>query len=145
MVSRKVSLRAIASLCDEIGPEDGVDPRHIRRERLGSGKQRKEQKAKQVCKEAEVTVQLALSALLDEALQELRVNRVEPAPDSRRLLVVLEARSNSTHMTEHEAGEALRKVERRLRMDLASALHRKRVPSLTFAFVGLGEGRANDD
>lgn len=142
MTSRRMSLRAIASLCAVAGPEDGVDPRHGRRK--GSGR-KKEKKAKQVCKQAEVTVQLALNVLLDEALQDLRVVRVEPAPDSRRLLVVVAPRSGSTRMTEHDAAEVVRKVEGLLRTELASALHRKRVPSLTFAFVGMWEDERHED
>lgn len=142
MASRKMSLRAIAALCDEIGPEDGVDPRRIRRRKRGS---KKDKKAKQVSRQAEVTIQLTLGSLLDDALQDLRVVRVEPAPDSRRLRVLLEPRHSRPLMTERDAAEALQKAERLLRMEVASALHRKRAPSLTFAFVGMREGGRDED
>ena len=84
MNSRKISLRAIAALCDEVGPEDGVDPRQVRRT---PHRRKKDKKAKQVSRQAEMTVQLTLGALLDEALEDLRVVRVEPAPDSRPYVV----------------------------------------------------------
>jgi len=136
MTSRKMSLRAIAALCDEVGPEDGVDPRRIRRRKRGN---KSNKKAEQVSRQAEVTVHLTLGALLDDALQELRVVRVEPAPDSRRLRVVVEPRPGHASMTEREAVEAVRRVEGLLRREVASALHRKRAPSLTFAFLGMRE------
>jgi len=136
MTSRKMSLRAIAALCDEIGPEDGVDPRRIRRRKRGS---KKDEKAKQVSRQAEVTVQLTLGTMLDDALEDLRVVRVEPAPDSRRLRVVVEPKTRPPIMTEREAADVVQKVERLLRMEVAAALHRKRAPSLTFAFVGMLE------
>lgn len=142
MESRKKSLRAIAALCDEIGPEDGEDPRRITRRRAGA---KKERKAKQVSKQAEVTVQLAMGALLDEAFRELRVVRVEPAPDSRRLLVVIGPRFDGTRVTEHHAAEIVRKAEPLLRRDVAAALHRKRAPSLVFRFVGMAEGERDED
>jgi ribosome-binding factor A len=142
MTSRKVSLRAIAALCDELGPDDGVDPRRIRR---GRRKRKKDGKARQVSRQAEVTVELTLGALLDDALQGLRVVRVEPAPDSRRLLVVLGPRDGSAEMTEDEAAAAVRKVEGRLRREVARALHRKRAPSLAFGFVGMREGEPHGD
>jgi ribosome-binding factor A len=136
-----MSLRAIAALCDEMGPEDGVDPHRIRRRKRGN---KKNKKAEQVSRQAEVTIQLVLGALLDDALQDLRVVCVEPAPDSRRLRVLLEPRRGRPPMAEREAAEALRKVERLLRMKVASALHRKRAPSLTFAFVGMREDDRDD-
>ena len=142
MTSRKVSLRAIAALCDKVGPDDGVDPRRIRR---GRARRKKDKKAKQVSRQAEVTVQLALGGLLDEVLQDLRVIRVEPAPDSRRLLVVIGPRNGSTRVTEHEAAGVVQKVERILRREVASALHRKRAPSLTFALVGMREEEGHED
>lgn len=142
MTSRKMSLRAIASLCDEIGPEDGLDPRRSRRGRTGRKKKRK---ARQVSKEAEVTVRLTLGALVDDAFHDLRVVRVEPAPDSRRLLVVLGPRYGPVGLTEAEATGVVRKVEHRLREEVARALHRKRAPSLTFAFVGMREGDPDGD
>ena len=142
MNSRKISLRAIAALCDEVGPEDGVDPRQVRRT---PHRRKKDKKAKQVSRQAEMTVQLTLGALLDEALEDLRVVRVEHAPDSRRLLVVLGPRGSSTSTTEADAAEVVQKVEQHLRREVAAAIHRKRAPSLTFAFVGMREDERHDD
>jgi len=140
MASRKMSLRAVVALCDEIGPEDGVDPRRARRRKSG---RKKDRKARQVGRQAEVTVQLSLGALWDEALEELRVVRVEPAPDSRRLRVVVGPGDGATRMTERDAAEVIARIERHLRMAVASALHRKRAPSLTFAFIGMREDDAH--
>jgi ribosome-binding factor A len=142
MTSRKMSLRAIAALCDEIGPEDGVDPRRVRHRKRNT---KKDRKAEQVSRQAEVAVRLTLGALFDDALEGVRVVRVEPAPDSRRLRVVLEQTTSPPEMTAREVAQVVERVDRILRMEVASALHRKRAPSLTFAFVGMREEEQDEE
>lgn len=132
-------MKEIASLVDEIGPEDGVDPRHGRR--AASRKNRRNRKVWQLCKQASVALELALYALDDPELRELRVARVEPAPDASRLLAVVCPARGST-LTEELALAALSRAEGPLRSAVAKAIHRKRAPALTFAFVdGLGGDR----
>lgn len=133
MKSRRRRLREIASLCDEIGPEDGVDPRRLRRGSKPSSKRNR--KTWQLCKQASVAIELALAALRDEELIELRLVRVEPAPDASRLLVVVCPAPSSSTTTEAEALEALQRARGPLRAEVAKTIHRKRAPTLTFAFV----------
>jgi ribosome-binding factor A len=136
MTSRRKSLREIASLVDEIESEDGVDPRHTRR--TSSRTIERNRKIWQLCKQAAVALELALYTLDDPELGELRVARVEPAPDASRLLaVVCPARGATT--TEDSALAALSRAEGPLRAAVAKAIHRKRAPGLTFGFVdGVG-------
>lgn len=132
-------MKEIASLVDEIGPGDGVDPRHSRR--AASRKGKRSRKAWQLCKQASVALELALYALDDPDLRELRVVRVEPAPDASRLLVVVCPAREST-VTEEAAMSALARAEGALRSAVAKAIHRKRTPTLAFGFVeGLGGER----
>jgi ribosome-binding factor A len=132
MKSRRESLRAIASLCDTIGPEDGIDPRHIRR---GEPRTRSERKVRQLCKQAEVALHLAFGAVGDIDLNDLLVERVEPAPDASRLLVVVRPSDPESDMTEALALEAVTRAGGLLRDAVSAAIHRKRMPVLTFGFA----------
>ena len=138
MSSRKTSLREIASLCDVPGPEDGVDPRSIAR---GSSRKKKVaiRKDRQLCREAEVTLRLALSELRDEASDGLAVVRVEPAPDAGHLRVCVAVAPGTGVDRSAERPEdleaLLERVEGGLRAAVASAIHRKRAPRLSFVLV----------
>ena len=134
MTSRKASLRAIASLCDEIGPGDGVDPRLTHG--ASSRKKKKEhQKNSQLCKQAEVAVQLALNGLGDERVEGLAVVAVEADLNATRLIILLGAAREGSSINEAEACEALATATGLLRAAVAAAIHRKRAPSLTFRFL----------
>ncbi len=131
MTTRRASLRAIAALCDEIGPEDGVDPRHVRRGR-SKEKEGRRRRARQLCSQAEEAVHLAIGCLGDDGLRGLRVVGIEPAPDSSRLLVEVEVEAGDDEEVLGDARKALGRAEGVLRAAVASAVHRKRAPELTF-------------
>ena len=76
----------------------------------------------------------------DEALLDISVERVEPAPDASRLLVMLRQASRSAH-TRAEIQTALERVRGKLRADVARAITRKRAPELAFALLGPAEVR----
>jgi ribosome-binding factor A len=137
MKSRRESLRAIASLCDSIGPEDGIDPRRSRR---GGSRKKSTMKTRQLCKQVEIALYLAFAELGDDDLSELNVQRVEPAPDASRLLVVVTPLDPESDMTEAQALEALGGAEGLLRISVTAAIHRKRVPGLTFEFAPNTDG-----
>lgn len=134
MTSRKASLRAIASLCDEIGPEDGIDPRLLAR---GSSRKSKKEHRKtlQLRRQAEVAIQLVLDELGDDGLQGLAVTRVETDTNAGRLIVLLRPTSAESTTHEVEALEALARASGVLRSAVAFAIHRKRAPILTFRLV----------
>jgi ribosome-binding factor A len=77
----------------------------------------------------------------DPLLRELIVEAVEPAPDSTRVLITVSLPCESRF----GYGEILNRLLRatgRLRTEIAAAIHRKRVPELTFRVVGRGEVRS---
>ncbi|MBL8799472.1 MAG: ribosome-binding factor A, partial [Planctomycetia bacterium] len=74
-------------LCTQTGPEDGIDPRYLRRDPTG---QRGGRKTLQLCKQVERALGLVLAAECgDPVLQGLQVIAVEPAPSSARLLITV--------------------------------------------------------
>ncbi len=137
MNSKKHFKKDWSSLCAEVGPDDGVDPcRYFKtgfRKKAGH-------KDDQLCKQVERALSLALQGeARREELQKLDVLRVEPAPDSAHLLVVVTA--THSEISAREALVLLGQAYGWLRCQVASAIHRKKVPELTFRFVEGGEER----
>lgn len=128
MNAKDPSRKDLLSACSEVGPEDGLDPRldgRPVRERV------KNRKALQLCAQIADTLNEVLAGECgDDLLRELAVVSVHPAPDSSRLLVTLAAPADGPPV------EALRQrldhAAGKLRSDVAAAIHRKRVPLLTF-------------
>lgn len=76
--------------CEEIGEDDGVDPREFFRKT--ASKRSDNRKARQLCRQVAETLELVLSGdCHEEILQTLHVVSVEPAPDASRLLVTLQS------------------------------------------------------
>jgi ribosome-binding factor A len=76
----------------------------------------------------------------DELLSELMVEAVEPAPDSTRVLVTVSVQAGNA--TFSDVSQRLHRASGRLRAEIATAIHRKRVPELAFRVVGRGEVRS---
>ena len=132
MASRKRDPGA-RSVCAQVHDDDGVPPRLTRRERpraaAGQGR-----KTAQLCAQ----VRRALHGLIgpgnaDPALEGLRVEDVEPAPDSSRLRVIVSAPGNAGPDGIAAARLRLAALTPRLRFEVAGAISRKRVPELCFA------------
>jgi len=101
----------------------------------GSG--REGRKAKQLCRQVAQTLDLVLSGdCRDELLQCLHVLSVVPAPNSSRLLVVVKASLPEAEFDRAAIMAELESQSGRLRAEVATAIHRKRVPILTFHVVG---------
>jgi len=131
MKSRKQWLKEVASLCAEIGPEDGVDPRQVFHQ---TTRKQSHRKTYQVCKQAEKTLNLVLaSESVDPLLRELVVRTVEPAPDSAHLLVIVEV--DLTTQSEHEVREAFERANGQLRSAIAMDINRKRAPQISFRLI----------
>jgi ribosome-binding factor A len=127
MKSRKQYLKEIATLCAEIGPEDGINPRTLFHK---SARKKTDRKAYQVCKQAAKTLNMVMS--LEPLLRELRVGSVEPDPDSSHLLVYVEPSTPHQLLDEHQVLEALQRARGHLRSAVATAINRKRAPQLSF-------------
>jgi ribosome-binding factor A len=126
---RRFTAKLMPVLASETGPEDGVDPRNLPRYARGKVANRK---ALQLCREVERTLGTLLAGGCgDSLLHDLLVQSVVPAPDSTRLLVTL----SYSGPTAVEAGEVLTRLHRAyglLRSEVAAAIHRRKVPDLTF-------------
>jgi len=132
MKSRTKWLKEVVSLCGEVGPEDGVDPRTL----FHKPRKKTHRKTYQVCKQAEKTLNLVLAGeSTDPVLRELFVCAVEPNPNSTHLLVIVEANEAVAPLNENEVLEALQRAGGRLRSALATALNRKRTPQISFRYV----------
>jgi ribosome-binding factor A len=123
--------------CDEIEPDDGVDPRTFFRK---PSRKRTNRKALQLCGQIAQT----LSSLLawesgDELLRSLSVEAAEPAPDSTRVLVTVSVPANVGDVNRGRVLEHLHRATGMLRTEVAAAIHRKRVPELIFHVVRRGE------
>ena len=105
-----------------------------------SRKKRADQKTAQLCRQVFRTLSVEIGMADDDALLDLSVDGVEPAPDASRLLVMLRQTSRSAH-TRAEIQTALERVRGKLRADVARAITRKRAPELAFALLGPAEVR----
>jgi len=126
---RRFSGKPMPVLASETGPEDGIDPRTLPRHARGKVANRK---ALQLCREVERTLGTLLAGGCgDSLLHDLLVQSVVPAPDSTRLLVTLSFLGPAAV----EAGEVLTRLQRAyglFRGEVAAAIHRRKVPDLTF-------------
>jgi ribosome-binding factor A len=97
---------------------------------FGSADDRKlERKERQLCRQVQEAVSEALAGIEDDVLLDVWVCSVEPAPDAGRLAIVVEAPSR---VSPDEVLTRLDKFAGLLRGEVASAITRKRVPTLTF-------------
>jgi ribosome-binding factor A len=125
------------SSCNEIGPEDGADPRIFFRKR---SEQKTNRKALQLCREVQRTLSNVLSwEQGDDLLRSLQVESVVPAPDSSHLLVTVYLQAGSTEGGLEQIQQRLRRITGTLRAEIAAAVSRRRVPELTFRVVGATE------
>ncbi len=129
--------------CDELGPEDGVDPRILfRRE----SREKRGYKDHQLCKQVFRTINYWLSEHPSQGwAAEMYVSAVTPGPDAGRLQVAV-AFGRSLTLDEAEAAVAqLRKHGATLRWEVAQAIVRKRVPELAFVLSSSPDNGEEDE
>jgi ribosome-binding factor A len=88
-------------------------------------------KALQLCKQVAETLNLTLAGCADSLLNDLLVVDVRPAPDSTRLLVLVQ----SATQTKYSQPDVLQHLERArglLRQEVARQIHRRKTPDLVF-------------
>jgi ribosome-binding factor A len=99
-------------------------------DRLSSAGRQGERKARQLCRQVQRALNLALADRSgDDALNDLFVEEVSPAPDCGHLLVHVVIPGDRPIT---EALGALRRDAPRLRSEVAMAITRKRAPELSF-------------
>ena len=134
----------MSAVCDEIGPDDGVDPRELAKAKMkqhrsinpapkGVGR-----KARQLGRQVAETLDSVLAGdSRDETLSGLRVVSVTPAPDASRLLVTVAPRPpfDPQRFDPVEILARLGRASGWLRTEVAAAVTRRKAPVLTFRFV----------
>jgi len=136
MTPRPPSRKRLRSLCAEVHPDDGADPRVSSRK--GDSRKKPGHKALQLCRQ----VAEALDALLADAapLRDLAVVEVTPAPDASRLLATLAVRTPDGPVDPAPILASLGRASGRLRAGVAASITRKRAPLLAFRLVQLLPG-----
>lgn len=130
-LSKKERERAMKQMCGVINGDDAIDPKHyFYNKRKSKDKYRK---AFQLCRQVADTLQLVLTGN-DPMLDGLAVIDVMPAPDSRRMLVLLglDADESTSASKIREIMECLRMHVPRLRSEIAQTITRRKTPQLAF-------------
>jgi ribosome-binding factor A len=129
-----ISKKKMQSLCGEIHPDDGIDPKEFfRPTRKQTSNHRK---AFQLCHQVADTLSLVLSGEFGDELRDLRVVSVTPAPDASQLLVLVAPAVEGASLDPNVVAVKLAAAAGRLRSEVAAAITRKRAPKLLFQFVG---------
>ena len=130
-LNKKQRQRLLQENCRAISDDDAIDPRHYFYNKRKS--KSKFRKVYQLCRQIRDTLQLTL-ADNEPQLQELSVIEVVPAPDARRVLVLLQW--NREDLPTAAEVEQLMKLLAaqipRLRYEIAQSINRSKTPQLTF-------------
>lgn len=121
--------------CGVINSDDAIEPKHyFYNKRKAKSKYRK---VYQLCRQVLQTLQLVLVDDV-ELLQGVSVVDVVPAPDSRRLLVIvsLDTPIDSSSLVE-SVMVSLKNQVPRLRCEIARSVHRRKTPNLVFEIAKL--------
>lgn len=141
MEKSKQWLSAAKQLCNELGPEDGIDPRYLARQKQGKSRNHK---GKQLCKEAKRTLALVLAGeVSDPLLQNLAVDDVVTNDQGEFLWITLKATGNATATKINEIEMRLQSLQGFLRAAVAQSVRRKRVPALKFRVMTATEEVSN--
>lgn len=109
------------------GPELPVSNRITRR-----SKTKECHKQEQLCSQVAETISLSLGDSADRRLGDLVVHSVVPTPDGARLLVIVRVTEPASIEALNELHDVLNSARAWLRAEVASDIHRKRAPDLTF-------------
>jgi hypothetical protein len=133
-LDRRASERMLKH-CGVIRDDDGIDPREYFKPRLTQ--RGNDRKARQLCRQVAHTIDQVLAGEMDdEILGDLGVTSVVPAPNSGRLLVMLELRTSAADFDFAAAARKLAACEGRLRCAVAAAITRRKTPQLIFSVRG---------
>src|SRR5262245_20377833 len=126
------SRRRMLAACDEIAPDDGIDPREWAKAELRRTPGRK---ALQLCRQVAEALQAALLECRDEVLSGLVVTAVTPAPHAGRLRVSVAAAPSAAVRDAVIVQQHLSRAAGLLRAEVAAAIHRRKTPELIFAIA----------
>ena len=129
----------LLTLCGQLNEDDAVDPRDFFRKKYRS----KDSKAQRLCKQVAETLSLVISGECDDdVLRSLQIFSVQPAPNTRRLLVVVEPDEETrANFTPEDVLARIEPLRPFLRTEVARAISRKRAPTLVFEVMWSQERR----
>lgn len=118
------------SVCGQLNEDDAVDPREYFREKYRG----QDSKAQRLCRQVQDTISLVLSGEFDdEILQALEVFSVQPAPSTRRLVVIVRPDPQMAQSTTPEQIlTRINQVAGQLRTEVARSIARRKAPTLVF-------------
>lgn len=123
--------------CQNIHPEDGIDPKEFFRK--PTRRDKPDRKTEQLCHQVADTLGLVLASEFDDPLlHSLLVVSVTPAPNASQLLVTVRCDTDVAHTPEQILAR-LQQVAGHLRSTVAEAITRKRAPRLLFQVIGGAE------
>jgi ribosome-binding factor A len=125
--------KRLRTLCAEVHPDDGSDPRQFFRK---GSTAKPDHKDRQLCRQVHEILDALLAGQTGDArLDDLAVVAVEPAPDASRLLVTVSPRPSGRPPDPAEILGGLDHASGWLRSEVASAITRKRAPFLAYRIV----------
>lgn len=127
--------QSVAQLCLEVGEEDGVNPRVLKKKTACKPKSHKDL---QLCKEARRVFSLVLSDAINRTLLHgLQVLSVTPELDGQVLRITVGYDGVNLEVTDSEVIAELKQMQGVFRCALAQAVNRRHTPRLTFVYAGL--------
>ncbi len=130
MTLNKRKRKELLALCGQLNEDDNVDPREYFRQRNRNDSLKTLRLCKQI---ADCLAVVLASEFEDELLQGLAVISVQPAPDAKRMLVVVQPDQHGLESLSPQIVLArVQAVAGRLRTEVASSITRKRAPMLSF-------------
>jgi ribosome-binding factor A len=140
MSRKKPSRRQLESLCADVHPDDGLDPkvffRRFKKTRPMREAHPVHRKTLQLCSQVADTLNLVLSGeCSDELLQSLQVVAVRPAPNAAQLLILVTSAATDLAPDPATISAHLAAANGRLRAEVAAAIVRRRAPKLIFQYV----------
>jgi len=123
------------SLCGELGPEDGIDPRILNR---GESRKKGHYKTLQLCKEAGRVLSLVLAGdMEDPNLQALEIIEVSADGNGQFLRVTVAYAGEKSALYALKTNNSLNQIKGYLRSTISHSVQRKRVPDLKFSVIKL--------
>lgn len=134
----KPSEQELKHLCAELRPDDGLSPITLKKQELRQQLVEhppSQARSRQYCKAVHRALESGLSSAIgDERLKDLTVQSVEPLHTGSNLLVLIAVPATDPG-TMKTLEKSLQKAAGVLRSVIATEIHRKRTPHLTFRVV----------
>jgi ribosome-binding factor A len=126
----------IASLCEEVHPEDGINPlftKHKHHKNLNH-------KIKRYCRQIHHALDLVLLSCSNELLSDIYIHTVEENLHNSTLTVLCGIASTATEQEIEEKYVVLNQLIGRFRREIARTINRKRTPDLKIQIINIEGG-----